>query len=542
MSITTLLFALIAIPFDAGQQSPAPIMLDFTATWCGPCKQMKPGVEALTRKGFPIKAIDIDKFPQVAEKYKVTGVPAFIVIEPGTGRPLAKTEGFQPTEQLAAFYNQAAEKYLAEHENDATTDNDAVETDEVETDSEAARPDSAEEDVAQAEVEDLPAKKRDPASKPARVNPNPWETVVRIKVHTRGNLIFGSGTIIYSSPKESIVLTCAHIFKMEREPQAPPSRFPRKITLDLFDGNLVGNGPSRVHYANETYEGKAVDYDFNMDVGLIRFSPGRRLPYAHVVPKHWQPAARMGMMTVGCSQGQDASAWSTVILNPKFKGMIPGHGGYEAIECERAPIQGRSGGGLFTSDGYIAGVCDFAEPSHDRGLYANPKSIYALLDRNNLMALYAPVRNPSEGLLADNRPELRDTPQQRRVDLASRARGQSDDHDDSGDLSLPDPELFHIPMPKVAAASRRQNRSATTSRNSWHPIPANDLKTGSAGNADHFDQSDEPAKEAELEERTEEEPQVESSESMKPVVAPGKWRPVWDPSAQPISQRIPAGS
>ena len=533
MSIATLLFAFIAIPFDAGQSNsaPTPIMLDFTATWCGPCQQMKKGVEALTRKGFPIKAIDIDQFPEVAARYKVTGVPAFIVIEPGTGKVLARTEGLQPIDQLATLYNQAAEKYLAEHE--------TVETDEVEVEGDnAPAPAGSVADQA-LDAEDSPSKAEHPPTRPGRVNPHPWETVVRIKVHTRGNLIFGSGTIIYSSPKESIVLTCAHIFKMEREPQAPPSKFPRRITLDLFDGNLVGNGPSRVHYANETFEGKAVDYDFNSDVGLIRFTPGRRLPYAHVVPKHWQPTARMGMVTVGCSQGQDASAWNTVILNPRFKGMIPGHGGYEAIECERAPIQGRSGGGLFTSDGYIAGVCDFAEPSHDRGLYANPKSIYTLLDRNNLMALYAPVRSQSEGLMASNTPNPRGTPS-RKVDLASRARGQSDDRDDSGDLSLPDPEMFHIPLPKVASATRRRERSsesATTSRNSWHPIAAAGLKSSVSENADHFDQGEEAPKIEETEENVSE-PVSSSSESMKPVVSPGKWRPVWDPSA--VS--IPKGS
>ena len=65
-----------------------------------------------------------------------------------------------------------------------------------------------------------------------------------------------------------------------------------------------------------------------------------------------------------------------------------------------APKQGRSGGGLFTTDGYIAGVCNFAEPRGNHGLYATPRSIYSLLDRNNLMALYAPVRGGSGALLA----------------------------------------------------------------------------------------------------------------------------------------------
>ena len=89
----------------------------------------------------------------------------------------------------------------------------------------------------------------------------------------------------------------------------------------------------------------------------------------------------MLMYTVGCSEGQDATAWSTVVLNPQMRGLS-GNPNYEAIECKYAPKQGRSGGGLFTQDGYVAGVCNFAEPRGDHGLYATPRSIYSVLDRN----------------------------------------------------------------------------------------------------------------------------------------------------------------
>ena len=102
----------------------------------------------------------------------------------------------------------------------------------------------------------------------------------------------------------------------------------------------------------------------------------------------------MKMLTVGCSEGQDATAWHTVIINPQMRGLA-GNPTYQAIECMIAPKQGRSGGGLFTTDGYVAGVCNFAEPRGNHGLYATPRSIYSLLDRNNLMALYAPVRSGS---------------------------------------------------------------------------------------------------------------------------------------------------
>ena len=72
-------------------------------------------------------------------------------------------------------------------------------------------------------------------------NPKPWETVVRIKVHDAGAIGLGSGTVIHSTPQESIILTCAHIFKLQggRQPKQA-SQFPRTITVDLFDGKLSG--------------------------------------------------------------------------------------------------------------------------------------------------------------------------------------------------------------------------------------------------------------------------------------------------------------
>ena len=57
---------------------------------------------------------------------------------------------------------------------------------------------------------------------PAFTNPKPWETVVRIRVIGDRSTGFGSGTVIYSTPEESLILTCAHIFKIDgRKPTAP---------------------------------------------------------------------------------------------------------------------------------------------------------------------------------------------------------------------------------------------------------------------------------------------------------------------------------
>ena len=99
---------------------------------------------------------------------------------------------------------------------------------------------------------------------------------------------------------------------------------------------------------------------------------------------------------------------------------------------ERAK-QGRAGGGLFTDDGFLAGVCNYAEPNRTRGLYATPNSIYRLLDRNGLKFVYenAEVDNSklAEQILASEELIQRETlklqlmKRQRPMSGASRARG-----------------------------------------------------------------------------------------------------------------------
>ena len=518
MSIATLFFALITtLPTasEAGGRA-RPVILDFTASWCGPCRQMKPVVEQLVRQGYPIQPIDLDERRDLAEKYQVEAVPTFVVIDPSSGRELGRTSGYQPGENLAKLYNESAAKVARRPRPEPRND-------------EAEEPERAD-DAADERPEVIP---RQPA---ARVNPKPWETVVRIKVHGQGSIGFGSGTIVHSTPTESIILTCAHIFKLERGPQAPPSRFPRKITIDLFDGVLGGPKNNQVHYTNESIVGEALDYDFTRDVGLIRIRPGRRLAYARVVPPHWSPKAGMiGLYTVGCSEGHDATAWKTRIVNPSFRGLA-GKPSYEAIECVIAPKQGRSGGGLFTEDGYVAGVCDFAEPTGNHGLYAAPKSIYSILDRNRLVALYDPSRGRDDALLADNGRGAAATPRRRGPQSDKEpmiARGQSPGRDDPGGVSLPPPGMLGIKPPVLV---RGDGRAATPRHGGWIATPSleeentAELKMAPSADPDRFS-TIEPTGDVIERDRADETAALAQPLSLSPTrrASGSKWRPGREP-------------
>lgn len=77
-------------------QSDVPVLVDFTATWCGPCKALAPIVEKLADE-FAGKAkvgkLDIDESPEIAQKYGIRSVPSVLVFKGGqkTGQHVGLT-------------------------------------------------------------------------------------------------------------------------------------------------------------------------------------------------------------------------------------------------------------------------------------------------------------------------------------------------------------------------------------------------------------------------------------------------------------------
>ena len=59
------------------------VLLEFSAAWCGPCRSVAPTVERLAAEGYPIRPVDVDREPQLARQYGVTGVPCFVLLVDG---------------------------------------------------------------------------------------------------------------------------------------------------------------------------------------------------------------------------------------------------------------------------------------------------------------------------------------------------------------------------------------------------------------------------------------------------------------------------
>jgi thioredoxin 1 len=84
-------------------KSEIPTLVDFHATWCGPCKTMSPILEDLKKQMGPkirILKIDVDKNQDVAARFKVRGVPTFVLFK--NSEVLLRESGAFPLATLKA--------------------------------------------------------------------------------------------------------------------------------------------------------------------------------------------------------------------------------------------------------------------------------------------------------------------------------------------------------------------------------------------------------------------------------------------------------
>jgi thioredoxin 1 len=85
-------------------QSDKPAVVDFHATWCGPCKALAPTLEKLAKDyagKIAFYRVDIDKATQLAEQYKISAVPTLMFFK--DGKLLQQTVGLQDEQELKAM-------------------------------------------------------------------------------------------------------------------------------------------------------------------------------------------------------------------------------------------------------------------------------------------------------------------------------------------------------------------------------------------------------------------------------------------------------
>ena len=89
--------------FEEIKQNDKPILIDFYANWCGPCKMLSPIIDEIAdeREDIIVGKINVDSEPELAEKFGVFSIPTLVILK--NGNVVHQSAGARPKAQILAL-------------------------------------------------------------------------------------------------------------------------------------------------------------------------------------------------------------------------------------------------------------------------------------------------------------------------------------------------------------------------------------------------------------------------------------------------------
>ncbi len=390
---------LAAVPAEATQQAAAArsgevVLLDFSASWCGPCRQMAPLVAEIAAAGWVVRHVDVDRETDLVRRFGVTGVPCYILLVKGqeAGRINGATTRAELERLMAASGPPlgGAVVAAAEPAHDqqplpgvplpvAAAQSPLATEPALPAAAQRAAPPAPAMPAALATVAQ-PITPPAPAAAPAPTDAATradlerrlLAATARLRVEDASGVSWATGTVIDCRQGEALILTCGHVFR--------DSEGKGRIEVDLFGPQ----GPRGI-------AGQVISWDLKRDVALVSIFTDATIEPVRIGGTDRSTPVGASVVTVGCDGGKDPTIHhSRITAVDKYLGPAN-------LQVAGQPVQGRSGGGLFAIDGTLIGVCNAADPADNEGLFAALPSIHEQLDEAGLAFIYRAVY-PSGGL------------------------------------------------------------------------------------------------------------------------------------------------
>ena len=452
--LTKTLTVVVALVLGNVVQAADVVLLDFSSSSCAPCQEMRPVVQRVAAAGYRVRHVDISRESALAAQFKVDQVPTFIALV--DGREYARLVGTGTFEQMQEMLTSRSAAVRGQSP-DPIRQQPIGQLASVSGNAQPLSTNSDFENPSAGRIVELQGPHQAPrgsaspagnpfgnpapiqsatASQPSAAHGQLLEATVKIAVEDAGGTSAGTGTIVDARDGAALLLTCGHLFRTSA------GKGPIEVTL-----YQATPGGAQVR---ETVPGQLLNYDLERDLALVIVRPQAPVKALPIAPLNTPLVPGSGVTTVGCNGGANPTAIDSRITT------IDRYQGPPNVEVAGAPIEGRSGGGLFNGAGQLIGVCFAADPQSNEGLYASLPSIQAKLDSLNLAMVYQVPSAHAAAIPVNTTSQVVDAPPQ---NVAIRGQDELVDRLPDEFASVPAPSASRQPLSSSEQAALEEIQS-----------------------------------------------------------------------------------